>query len=253
MPNPDPRIVCISGGTSGIGTALVRAFLEAGDRVLTFGRDPAKVDALTRDFDGAVVSGALWVAVGDVTDPAFRSRLVDVIGAREDRLDILVNNAGVILGQGDIEESVETWRQTLEVNLLAPFALTQACLDLLLRSAAGVVINVSSACGRHPFETCTSGSYSASKAALDLMTQRLAMTLGPRGIRVNAVAPGVVASPMWSGAETLMAETLKRRHRLHGEAVEPEAVAAAVLFLASDEARRITGTLLAVDAGYALG
>lgn len=248
-----PRIVCISGGTSGIGAGLVAAFIEAGDRVVTFGRDPEKVAALAQLWGQAVDRGNLRLLVGDVTHADFRERLVAEIRDTDGRLDVLVNNAGVILSQGDIEETVDAWRTTLEVNLIAPFALTQGFLGLLENSAAPVVINMSSACAQHPFETCTSTSYSASKAGLEMLTQRLAMALGARGIRVNAVAPGVVESPMWGGASDLMESTVKRRHRLRQEAVEPSDVARAVLFLASEDARRITGACLNVDAGYALG
>ena len=248
-----PRIVCISGGTSGIGAGLVAAFIEAGDRVVTFGRDPEKVAALGRLWGQAVDCGNLRLLVGDVTHADFRKRLFSKIRDADGRLDVLVNNAGVILSQGDLEETVDAWRTTLEVNLIAPFALTQGFLGLLEQSAAPVVINMSSACAQHPFETCTSTSYSASKAGLEMLTQRLAMALGARGIRVNAVAPGVVESPMWGGASDLIDSTVKRRHRLRQEAVEPSDVARAVLFLASDDARRITGACLNVDAGYALG
>lgn len=248
-----PRIVCISGGTSGIGAGLVGAFIEAGDRVVTFGRDPEKVASLALLWGQAVDCGSLRLLVGDVTHADFRERLVAEIRDTDGRLDVLVNNAGVILSQGDIEETVEAWRTTLEVNLIAPFALTQGFLGLLEQSAAPVVINMSSACAQHPFETCTSTSYSASKAGLEMLTQRLAMALGARGIRVNAVAPGVVESPMWGGATDLIDSTVKRRHRLRQEAVEPIDVARAVLFLASEDARRITGACLNVDAGYALG
>lgn len=247
------RIVCISGGTSGIGASLVAAFLDQGDRVWTFGRDPVKIEALAVHWSERTCSGDLTLLVGDVTDATFRARLVDEMGQRAGRVDVLVNNAAVILGEGDIEERVEDWRQTLEVNLIAPFALTQACLPLLELSSGPVVINLSSACGQHPFETCTSGSYSASKAGLDLMTRRLAMSLGPRGIRVNAVAPGVVETPMWGGARDLVEATARQRHRLRQMAIEPAAIAEAVLFLASEKARHITGAHLKVDAGYTLG
>ena len=247
------RIVCVSGGTSGIGAGLVDAFLGAGDRVHTFGRDPGKVEALRSRWSDAVAEGALVALVGDVTDEVFRRRLVERLAADAGRLDVLVNNAGVIRDSGTLEESLEHWRQTLEVNLIAPFALTQASAGLLERGAAPVVINLSSACARHPFATCTSTSYSVSKAGLDMLTQRLALALGPRGIRVNGVAPGVVESEMWDGATDLMRETAARRHVLRGQVVTPADVADAVLFLASARARLVTGATLAVDAGYALG
>ena len=247
------RIVCISGGSAGIGAGLVAGFLEAGDRVYTFGRDAEKLARLADRWPGPVAGGRLKTLVGDVTDAEFRARLIAMIASESGRLDVLVNNAGVILASGDLEESVEAWRATLEINLIAPFALIQSGADLLERSPAPVVINLSSACADHPFATCTSTSYSASKAGLDMLTRRLALALAPRGIRVNGVAPGVVASEMWGGAMDLMVETVRRRHVLKQEAVTPEDVTAAVLFLASSGARLVTGAILNVDAGYRLG
>jgi NAD(P)-dependent dehydrogenase (short-subunit alcohol dehydrogenase family) len=250
---PASRVVCISGGTSGIGAGLVAAFLETGDRVVTFGRDPAKVAALGAQWIEAIESDRLRVLVGDVTDAAFREGLVKEIRQMDRRLDVLVNNAGVILSQGDIEETVDAWQRTLDVNLIAPFALTKDCVELLASSPTAVVINISSACAQHPFATCTSGSYSASKAGLDMLTRRLAMALGPRGIRVNGIAPGVVETPMWGGARDLIESTAARRHILGQKTLEPKDVAQAALFLASEAASRITGALLNVDAGYTLG
>ncbi|NKN34533.1 SDR family NAD(P)-dependent oxidoreductase [Marichromatium bheemlicum] len=253
MSAPTPRVVCVSGGTSGIGAALVGRFLELGARVYTFGRDPERLARLRAAHPEAVVGERLLALVGDATDAAFRAHLVEEIGRREGRLDVLVNNAGVILDAGTLEAELDQWRATLEVNLVAPFALTQCAAALLEHSTAPVVINLSSACAGHPFASCTSTSYSVSKAGLDMLTQRLALALGERGIRVNGVAPGVVDSEMWGEARALMAETVARRHVLGGQVVRPEDVADAVEFLASARARLITGATLKVDAGYTLG
>ncbi|MTW20937.1 SDR family NAD(P)-dependent oxidoreductase [Allochromatium palmeri] len=247
------RVVCISGGTSGIGAGLVATFLDAGDRVYTFGRQPTKVEDLRVRWPDAVAAGRLVALVGDVADAGFRRRLTERLEQDAGRLDVLVNNAGVIRDSGTLEESLEHWRETLEINLVAPFALVQVCAPLLEQAAAPVVINLSSACAQHPFTTCTSTSYSVAKAGLDMLTRRLALALGPRGIRVNGVAPGVVESEMWSGAADLMRATSERRHVLGQEPVTPADVAEAVLFLASPRARLVTGTTLNVDAGYTLG
>jgi NAD(P)-dependent dehydrogenase (short-subunit alcohol dehydrogenase family) len=249
----EPRCVCISGGTSGIGAGLVAAFLATGALVYTCGRSAAKVAHLKTQWAEENASGQLVALVGDVTDAAFVAELVAIIAARTGYLDVLVHNAGVILASGDLNESVAAWRATLETNLIAPFALTQASCTLLERSAAPVVINLSSACAQRAFSTCTSTSYSVSKAGLDLLTQRLALALAPRGIRVNGVAPGVVASALWGDATELMAATVAQRHVLKQQIVTPADVAAAVLFLASAQARFITGTTLNVDSGYTLG
>jgi NAD(P)-dependent dehydrogenase (short-subunit alcohol dehydrogenase family) len=251
--HPAGRTVCISGGTSGIGAALVAAFLGAGDRVYTFGRRQERLDALCARHPEAASSGALVAMAGDATDEALRAGLVARLERECGRLDLLVNNAGIIRGFGYLEESVDDWRETLETNLIAPFALTQACAPLLRLSAAPAVVNISSACAQHPFATCGSTSYSASKAGLDMLTRRLAYGLAADGIRVNAVAPGVVPSEMWGGQSGPMDETVRRRHVLGRLPVTPQDVARAVLFLASAEARLITGTVLNVDAGYTLG
>jgi len=247
------RVVCISGGTSGIGAGLVDAFLAAGDRVYTFSRRADRIEGLAAAHPQAVASDRLVPLIGDVTDSALIRSLVERIDADHGRLDCLVNNAGIIRGIGYLEESLEAWRATLEVNLIAPYALTRACAPLLERAADPCVINISSACAQHPFATCTSTSYSVSKAGLDMLTRRLAFGLGPKGIRVNAVAPGVVPSEMWEDAEHLIDETVRRRHVLQHRPVSPPDVAAAVLYLASPEAGRVTGTILKVDAGYTLG
>lgn len=250
---PTGRVVCISGGTSGIGAALVAAFLAAGDRVYTFGRRRELVDALAAAHLAAAGCGALVALAGDVADPGFRAGLAARLEAEWGRLDLLVNNAGIIRGFGCLEETVEDWRETLEINLIAPFALTQVCAPLLRRAPAPAVINMGSACAAHPFATCTSTAYSSSKAGLDMLTRRLAYALAPDRIRVNAVAPGAVPSEMWGAEPGAMEETVRRRHVLGQGPVTPEDVARAVLFLASDQARLVTGTILKVDAGYTLG
>ncbi len=250
------RVVCVSGGTSGIGAALVAAFLAAGDRVYTFGRRAERVAQLAAEQTGGQTGGPghLTALTGDVTDADFRSALAGRIEAEVGRLDVLVNNAGTIRGSGFLDETVEDWRATLETNLIAPFALTQVFAPLLVKSANPCVVNISSACAQHPFATCTSTSYSVSKAGLDMLTLRLAYGLGPQGIRVNAVAPGVVPSEMWgTDAQALIESTIQRRHVLQQRPVSPQDVARAVLYLASDDACTVTGTILKVDAGYTLG
>ncbi|QIK37730.1 SDR family oxidoreductase [Caldichromatium japonicum] len=245
------RIVCISGGTSGIGAGLVVAFLQAGDRVYTFGRTPAKVEALCQAHAQAVAAGRLRALVGDATDGSFRKALHHQIAHESGHLDVLVNNAAVIVSQGTLEESLDDWHRTLEIDLIAPFALIQVMIDLLERSSSPAVINLSSACAHHPFSTCTSTCYSVAKAGLEMLTRRLALALGPKGIRVNAVAPGVVPSPMWGEASELIEQTIARRHVLKQQPVTAGDIAAAVLYLAAAE--RVTGAILAVDAGYTLG
>lgn len=247
-----PRVVLVTGGTSGIGAAIVANFLAVGDRVYTCAR---RADRLQRLLAGHAQSlGSLVALPGDITDEGFRRALMGVIEEESGRLDVLVNNAGIIRGPGDLEESIADWRATLETNLIAPFALIRAAEPLLRRALDPNVINIGSACAQQPYATCTSTSYSVSKAGLDMLTLRFARALGPLGVRVNGVAPGVVPSEMWGDeAQALIQSTIERRHLLQHRPVNPADVARAVLFLASTEAHTITGTILKVDAGYTLG
>ena len=130
--------------------------------------------------------------------------------------------------------------------------LIQALYPLLQKGNTPSIINITSVCGLQAYPTCSSTSYSVSKAALEALTQRLAYGLGPDGIRVNNVAPGVIDTPMWSAAKEKQATVTEQRHILQGMLEQTEDIASAVAYLASPESRLITGTTITVDAGYHL-
>ena len=243
------RTAVVSGGTVGIGRGIVDRLLADNYIVYTFSRTDSRVEELKKAYAS---SPALTVIKGDVKDPALHSRLSEEIMQKHGSLDVLVNSAGIMTATGYIEEPLSAWREVLETNLLAPVALIQALYPLLQKGNTPSIINITSVCGLQAYPTCSSTSYSVSKAALEALTQRLAYGLGPDGIRVNNVAPGVIDTPMWSAAKEKQATVTKQRHILQGMLGQPEDIASAVAYLASPESRLITGTTITVDAGYHL-
>ncbi|MFZ2620633.1 MAG: SDR family oxidoreductase [Alphaproteobacteria bacterium] len=241
-------IALVTGGTSGIGEAVVARFVAEGYRVLTCGRNPQKVSVLQSKYAGQPVD----VLQGDISQQAFRDTLVQAL-LPYGRLTTLVNNAGVYESSGTFDEDVSAWGNVLNINLVAAHALVQECYPFLKKAQNPSVVNVSSVCGLRALTRCSSTIYSVSKAGLDMLTLRLAQGLGADGIRVNSVNPGVVDTPIWEGAYDKMHEVAKAQHALKGQTIAAEDIANAVFFLASSQAQVITGAIIPVDAGYNLG
>jgi NAD(P)-dependent dehydrogenase (short-subunit alcohol dehydrogenase family) len=243
--NFEKRAVIITGATSGIGLAAAHRFIEEGATLLAVGRDRAALDALARTSERVVACQA------DLTDadaPALVvERAIEALGG----IDVLVNAAGII-ETGPLEAtSDEAWDRMLGVNLRAPFRLLRAALPHLV-ARKGAVVNVSSVAGPRVFPGLL--TYCVSKAGLDQLTRCAAIELAPRGVRVNAVNPGVVVTNLHrrSGmSEEQYAAFLEHSKETHpmGRAGQPEEVAELILFLASTGAGWITGETLAIDGG----
>lgn len=231
------RTVLITGASGGIGAAAARAFSRAGWRVvLHYCTGEAAAEALARELPDAVPFRA------DLRDRAQVKALADAFPETE----VLINNAAVDLFALFDLVSEEQAREVYEVNLLAPLALSRALLRGMLSRGRGCILNVSSVFGE------TGGScevdYSVSKAALIGFTRALAKEVGPAGIRVNCVCPGVIRTRMNDRLTVEEAEELADTIPLERFGT-PEEVAAALLFLASDEASYITGAVLDVNGG----
>jgi len=236
------RAVLITGASRGIGRAIAEEFAAAGDRVAVHHRDSAE---LAEDLLSTLPGGGHVVVQADITDPdavrAMVDRAADLLGG----LDVLVNNAGVFTAHPitvvSYEQWQDQWRQTLGVNLVGAANVTWCAVQHML-GKGGRIINVSS---RGAFRgEPNSPAYGASKAGLNALAQSLARALAPHGIAVSAVAPGFVATDMTN-------EHLKpprgdeiRAQSPFGRVAEPEEIAAAVLYLASDRAEWASGTVI---------
>jgi ketoreductase RED2 len=237
-----PHVVLVTGSSSGIGTAVARAFGRDGSGVVI--NSSSSVDA------GEAVAASLPDAIyvqGDISDPAAAERLVAAALERWGRLDTLVNNAGTtaVIPHHDLEAaSVDVWRRIFEVNVFGTWSMTLAALPAL-RRAAGSVVNISSVAGVRP--TGSSIPYAASKAALNHMTLLLAKVVGPE-VRVNAVAPGLVDTP-WTADWDVVREAVAQMTPLK-RIGQPDDVAEVVLALA--RASYVTGQIVGIDGGMSI-
>jgi len=232
------EVAVVTGAAAGIGRELAQRLSAAGARVHGVDVD-SPID--TTDADAAVT----WHQV-DLRDSAAVDSLVATVFDTEGRIDHLVNNAGVTRDRALWKLSDEDWNTVLDVNLSGAFRMLRACAGPMRAAGRGNVVQVASINGlRGKFGQ---SNYSASKAGVIALTRTAARELGPKGIRVNAVAPGMIETAMTADLpeairEKATAETCLAR--LAG----PDVIADAVLFLLSDAARHVTGTVLPVDGG----
>jgi NAD(P)-dependent dehydrogenase (short-subunit alcohol dehydrogenase family) len=246
----DGRGVLVTGGSSGIGLAAARRFLEEGSRVFVSGLDDGEVRSSVNDL------GSLGMADGqaaDVTDEAQVDRLVDAAAASLDGIDVLINNAGIAFMRPFLELETERWDRMLDVNLRGQFLVAQRVARTMVSGGrGGAIVNMAST-------NAVEGEagyahYDASKGGVAMLTRTMAIELAPYGIRVNGLCPGKIATPLQEGAEepAYVERFLEERVPL-ARAGTPDEVAAAYAFLASDDASYITGALLAVDGGQLAG
>jgi 3-oxoacyl-[acyl-carrier protein] reductase len=242
LPFAGTRIL-VTGGSRGIGRAIALRFAEHGASGVVCHRRPSPQAASLRE-ELARQPGDWAVVEADVADPASVSALVSGARSRLGGIDVLVNNAGVV-GHVELERmELAQWHEVLETNLTAMYLTTRACMDGM--RSGGSVVNVTSAVAMVGLAGRT--HYTASKAGVIGFTRSLAKELGPRGIRANAIAPGVIDTDQASG---LTPDQRARYAQLAalGRLGRPEDVADAALFLASDGARFVSGVTLNVDGG----
>lgn len=243
--------VLVTGGTSGIGTAIARAFGDAGAAVLFSGRDAERGGEVAADI--ASDGGRAEFIAADITGEGACGRLVDATLDRFGRLDILVNNAGIIHYADAVETTDAQWSDTIAVNLTAAFRMSRAAIPAIREQGGGAIVNIASDWALVGGKRAV--AYCASKGGLLLMTKAMALDHAGENIRVNAVCPTDVDTPMLDYEfQTIGVDRTEGLARA-GETIPigrvgtPEEVARAVLFLASDQASFITGVGLPLDGG----
>lgn len=237
-PAADQRVVVITGAASGIGFATAELFRDAGD--LVFGLD----------ISGTVPDGVTYVECNVASKESVEAAFA--VCGRHGRIDVLANVAGVVQF-GRFEKITEAeWDRVHAVDLKGPFLTMQAALPHL-RACGGNIVNVSSVAGNKPQGYTT--AYSAAKGGLTMLTRSLALELSPENIRVNAICPGTVDTPIVAQVAEMFPDDLDSRvadrlmMMLPGKAIAPAEIGSAIVYLASPAARMITGEVLAFDGG----
>jgi 3-oxoacyl-[acyl-carrier protein] reductase len=236
------KTAVVTGASSGIGKATVAAFLADGATVVAVADRADELEQTAAEF---AAQGEVTPVLCDVADPAqvraLASRTAGLGGA-----DILVNNAGVWNERDFADIEYENWQRLIQVNLTGPFLCSQALVDQLAAHGAGAIVNTASTNGLVAEPRLA--HYNTTKGGLIMLTKSMAIDLAPRGIRVNAVAPGVIRTP-------LIAHILDEQSADHfgsipaGRVGQPEEIAACITFLASAAASYCTGSVLVCDGG----
>ncbi len=239
------RVAIVTGGASGMGAATARRLTAAGAHVVIVDRN-ADLAATVATEIGATS------AIGDVADSSFCDRVVaDALGAHG-RLDVLVNAAGVIVRASGADTTDEQWAKIMGVNVSGTFFMCRAALRVMKPVGHGAIVNFGSIWG--DLGSAGVAAYCASKGAVHNLTRALAMDHAADGIRINAVCPGEVNTPMLQSERTeavtdqLLAQIAATVPM--GRLADPEEIASVVCFLASDDASYMTGAMVSVDAGY---
>ena len=238
------KVAIVTGGGSGIGRGVAMAFAREGAKVVIAGRHQDKLDAVVKEIGPACLAEAV-----DVSDAGAIEKLVANTLRRFGGIHILVNNAGVLLPGTAESHSEDDWKQTFDINVRGVWLLSRAVLPHMRAAGGGSIVNIASVLSLVAARNRV--AYSASKGAVLAMTRAMALDHAPEKIRVNCICPGIVDTEM---VERFSLDENARRQRIAmhpmGRFGQPEDIAQAAVFLASDESAWITGAAFPVDGGY---
>jgi NAD(P)-dependent dehydrogenase (short-subunit alcohol dehydrogenase family) len=247
MPNQN-KVAIVTGGGSGLGFAIAKKFTENSITTIIAGRDKEKLDKAKQELGNLCHAKTCDVSnLGSI--PNFIEEIIKEFG----QIDILVNNAGINQKKEFPEVSDEEFQRVITTNLTAVFVMSREVVKQMLKKGSGCIINISSMAAQYGLPKVI--AYSASKTAIDGMTRAMAVELSPKGIRVNAIAPGFIYSDMTAKA---LDSDPERKAKVFGRTPmgimgQPEDIGNAALYLASDAAKFVTGVVLPVDGGNSIG
>jgi NAD(P)-dependent dehydrogenase (short-subunit alcohol dehydrogenase family) len=249
------KIVVVTGGATGIGRETAHAFLERGANVVLNGRREMKLQEAITELDPSGKHVAYLA--GDIGDPETARQLIRTAVQRFGGVDILVNNAGIFKPTPFLEHTEEDYNAYVNIILGGTFHASQAAIPEMQKRGAGAIVNTGSMWASQAIGATPSSAYSAAKAGVHALTRNLAIEFATDHIRVNAVAPAVVETPVYNTfmSKDEVREVLPTFNNFHplGRNGQPQDIASAIVFLASSQADWITGVVLPVDGGVMAG